>query len=171
MNLFDIDDVRDYVANELTMYVNNKSLISAMEGAFSKAAQQQYLTPENRADKRFAASIWALVSLLDAAVCNKSYPADKYGLDKEWDSAVKFLRFELKKRKFLSGQPIVDLPKFGSEAYEALRCLDADSAGAGLVAAVRDRGGSMTDLFEAQHDLQMKMKKLIETPGLLSALQ
>ena len=72
MNLFDLELVREYVTNELQLYVNNKSLVVTMEGVFSKAAQQQYVTPENRADGRFAASVWVLVTLLDAAIGGKA---------------------------------------------------------------------------------------------------
>ena len=171
MNLFDLELVREYVTNELQLYVNNKSLVVTMEGVFSKAAQQQYVTPENRADGKFAASVWVLVTLLDAAIGGKSYPAEKYGIDMEWESAVRFLKFELKKRKFLSGQPVYDLPKIGNEALDALQCLDANSCGAELVKIVREKDGSMTDLFEAQHDLTTRIKKLTDTPGLLEALQ
>lgn len=171
MNLFDLELVREYVTTELQLYVNNKTLVTTMEGIFDKAAQQQYMTPENRADARFAASVWALVALLDEAVSNKSYPAAKYGIDKEWDTAVRFLKFELKKKKFLSGQPIYDLPKIGNEAQAALQCLDANSCGAGLIQIVRENDGSMTDLFDAQHDLMQRIKKLTETNGLLEAWQ
>ena len=157
--------------NELPLYVSNKNLVVTMEGVFSKAGQQQYMTPENRADGRFAASVWTLVTLLDAVIGNKTYPAEKYGLDKEWDTAVRFLKFELKKKKFLSGQPVYDLPKLGNEALAALQCLDANSCGAELVKIVREKDGSMTDLFEAQHDLTTRIKKLTDTPGLLEALQ
>ena len=171
MNLFDLELIRDYVTNELPLYVSNKSLVVTMEGVFSKAGQQQYVTPENRADGRFAATVWALVTLFDEAVSNKHYPAEKYGIDKEWDSAVRFLIFELKKKKFLSGKPVYSLPKLGNDALTALQCLDASSCGAELVRIVREKGGSMTDLFDAQQELTTRIRKLTDTKGLLEAMQ
>lgn len=159
MTPLEIPAMQYYLRDDITSFVDMDTLYQNMEQTFAKALNQQYLAPENREGGDFAATVWLYAAMVDAAVSDKDYPAAKYECEAEWENAVKWLKKELGKKKFLTGKLIYNVPKLCMDAAASLRCMDSDSCGGQLIAWVRESGGSLTDLFESSQILGDRLHK------------
>lgn len=154
--------VQALLKNEVQSYADMNVLLQNAEQQFAKALNQQYLSPEERDNGEFAAAVWMYACMVDAAINEKDYPAAKYDCEKEWETAVKKLSTELRKKKFITGKPIHNVPKICVDAAAALRCLDAENCGKEVIAWVRESGDSLTELFESVHLLDKRLHKASE---------
>ena len=142
MTPLEIPAVQYFIRDDVTSFVEMDVLYQNIEQCFAKALNQQYLSPENRESGDFAATVWMYAAMVDAAVNEREYPAAKNNCEAEWENAVRWLKKELGKKKFLTGKLIYNVPKLCMDAAAALRCLDADSCGAPLIAWVRESADS-----------------------------
>lgn len=154
--------VQTLLKTDVQSFIDMNTLLQNAEQYFEKAVNQQYLSPQNRAGSDFAGAVWMYACLIDAAVNDKDHNAAKFFLDKEWDAAVKWMKNELKKKKFLSGKPVYNVSKICVDAAASLRCLDTENCGSGIITWVRESGGSLTDLFESVHILDERLHKASE---------
>lgn len=159
MTPLEIPAVQYFIRDDVTSFVDMNTLYANIEQAFAKAINQQYLAPDQRESGDFAATVWMYATMVESAVSERDLPADKYECGAEWENAVRWLRKELGKKKFLTGKLVYNVPKLCADAAASLRCLDADSCGASLIAWVRESGGSLTDLFESTHILDERLHK------------
>ncbi len=163
MTLYQIPGIMNLIQTELPANVKSKSLETNMENLFITTYKQEYLTDKQRSSEETVDRIWLYATLLDAALNDKSYPAAKYNCASEWENAVRFLKFELNRRKFLSATMIHDVAKLCSMAASSMDCLNAASCGQSLVGWVRKYGESLTDLYEIINDLKRRLNDTAET--------
>ncbi len=159
------------IRNELTSYVEMKNLLPMTEACFNKAAEQQYKTPKFREKGEFAKTVWMYACLVDSALSGRKYYEDGADYTKEWESAVRFMKNELKKKKFLIGKPVYNIPKLCADAARALQCLDSDSCGRELIDWIQQSGASLTDFFESVHKLEERLNKVADSVQTGSAEQ
>lgn len=154
--------VQEYVRGQLPGLTETDQLYDHAEQIIDRAINQQYLTPEQRDGGDFAALVWMYTALIDAAQNNTDFEAADYGCDKEWENAVKWMKKELGKKKFVSGKPVHNLALLFNNAAAALRCLDTDSCGRQLIEWVQHSGGSLSDFFDSVHNLGDNLRKEAE---------
>lgn len=162
MTLFQIPGVMEIIRNDLSAKVKDKSLIQTMEEAFYRAYKPEYHTSNDVGNKVFMDSVWLYTSLLDAALNDKAYNAAKYDCEKEWDNAVRWLKFELGKRKMFTGKMIYDVAKLTDMAAASVDCLKPNSCGQNLTDWVQKNGESLTDFYELLVDLKKRLTAAAE---------
>lgn len=163
MTLYQIPGIMKLIQEELPADVKSKKLEQKIENLFVTTYKQEYITEKQRSSEETVDRIWLYASLIDAALNEKSYPAQKYDCASAWDSAVRFLKFELNKRKFLSATMIHDVSKLCSMAASSMDCLNAASCGQSLVGWVKKYGESLTDLYEILNELKRRLNDTAET--------
>ncbi|MBR3448429.1 MAG: hypothetical protein IKH27_11565 [Oscillospiraceae bacterium] len=166
MTLYQIPGVKEMIRSELPYDVKKKSLIQKMDDLFATSYKQTYMTDTHRNSTDLVDRIWLYASLIDAALSEKTkYAPEKYGCKNEWEMTVRWLRFELRQRKLLSGRMIHDVAGLCSKAADSLDCLKPESCGQSLVDWIRKNGESLTELYEIVSDLRFRLKNLAETYG------
>lgn len=164
MTLYQIPGIMNLIRTELPADVKDKSLVTKMENLFITSFKQEYLTDTQRNSEELVDRIWLYASLLDAALSKKAkYAPEKYDCEKEWEPAVRWLKFELNKKKLLSGVMIHDVAKLCSMASASMDCLDPDSCGQSLVGWVQKYGESLTDLYAVTIEVKRHLDELAET--------
>ena len=163
MTLFQIPGIMNLIRTEIPQDVKEKNLVEKIENVFVTSYKQEYLTEKQRSSEELVDRIWLYASLIDAALSKKArYRPEKYGCEKEWELAVRWLKFELNKRKLLSGVMIHDVSRLCSMASDSLDCLNPDSCGQSLVGWVRKYNESLTDLYEAVLEVRQHLDELAE---------
>lgn len=164
MTLYQIPGIMELIRNELPNDVKKKGLIEKMENLFVTTYKQTYMTDTHRNSTELVDRIWLYASLIDAALSEKGkYAPEKYGCKNEWESAVRWLKFELPQRKLLSGRMIHDVADLCGKAAGSLDCLKPESCGQSLVDWTRKNGESLTELYEIVSDLRFRLNNLAET--------
>lgn len=166
MTLYQIPGVKEMIQNELPYDVRKKNLIQKMDDLFATSYNQAYMTERQKNSTELVDRIWLYASLIDAALSEKAkYVPEKYGCKNEWEMTVRWLKFELRQRKLLSGRMIYDVSGLCSKAAASLECLKPESCGQSLVDWIRKNGESLTELYEIVSDLRFRLKDLAETYG------
>ncbi len=164
MTLYQIPGIMELIRNELPGDVRQKSLVQKMENLFVTSYNQSYLTDSHRNSTDLVDRVWLYASLIDAALSEKTkYMPERYGCKNEWDTAVRWLKFELRQKKLFSGRMIHDVAGLCSRASASLDCLKPESCGQSLVGWIRKNGESLTDLYEIVSDLRFRLGELAET--------
>ena len=164
MTLYQIPGIMNLIQTELPADVREKALVTKMENLFVTSYKQEYLTETQKQSEDLVDRIWLYASLLDAALSkNTKYSPEKYGCETEWDTAVRWLTFELKKTKLLSGVMVHDVAKLCSMASDSLLCLNPESCGQSLVGWVQKYDESLTDLYEIIIEVKHHLDALAET--------
>ena len=148
MTFFQLPSVLQKIQTELPKSVKNKSLFTEIDNLFFKAYKAENISARDRSDADFAASVWMYAALLDAALIDTEYPAAKYGCEKEWEAAARWLKFELNKRKFLQAVFVHDVYGLCERAIASLKVLSADSCGGVISDWVRSNGESLTVFYD-----------------------
>lgn len=162
MTFFQLPSVAQTIQTELPKSVKNKTLLTEIDNLFFKAYKADNISERDRVDADFSANVWLYAALVDAALNDTAYPAEKYGCDKEWDAAARFLKFELNKRKFLSSVLVHDVYGLCERAVASLKVLSADSCGGVISDWVRSNGESLTAFYDNIYDLEKHLKKASE---------
>ena len=157
MTVFQISSVVETVQNELPQFVKNKSLLPEIDNYFYKAYKQEQLTDRDRASMELAPKIWLYACLVDAAQNDSAYPAEKYQCEKEWEAAVRFLKYELGKRKLFSGILMNDVMGLCERGAASLKSVGAGACGPGLSIWVRDHDESLSDLYDSLISLEKRL--------------
>ena len=162
MTIFQIPDTVQMVRNDLPMFVKSKNLLPEIDNLFLKASKPENITDRDRSNTDFAARVWLYASLVDAAQNDRDYPADRNDCKKEWDNAVRFLKFELNKRKLFSGVLINDVIGICERGAASLKVLGTDVGGAALSTWVRSNGESLSDLYDSLITLEKRLHDAAE---------
>lgn len=162
MTLFQLPGIMEIMRTDLSAQVKDKILLTKMEELFYRAYKQEYLTSADFGNQVFTDSIWLYTALMDAALNEKAYPAARFGIEKEWENAVRWLKFELGKRKMFSGKLIYDVAKLCDMATSSLECLNPGSCGKNLAQWVQQNGESLTDLYEELGGLKKRLAAATE---------
>ena len=162
MTFFQLPSVAQTIQTELPKSVKNKTLLTEIDNLFFKAYKADNISERDRVDADFSANVWLYAALVDAALNDTAYPAEKYGCGKEWDAAARFLKFELNKRKFLSSVLVHDVYGLCERAVASLKVLSADSCGGVISDWVRSNGESLTVFYDNIYDLEKHLKKASE---------
>lgn len=162
MTFFQLPSVMQTVQTELPTSVKNKTLLTEIDNLFFKAYKADNISQRDRTDADFAARVWLYAALVDAALNDTAYPAEKYGCEEEWEAAARFLKFELNKRKFLSSVLVHDVLGLCERASASLKVLSADSCGGVISDWVRSNGESLTVFYDIIYELDKHLKKASE---------
>ena len=163
MTLFQIPGIKELIQTELTQDVRQKSLVQKMEDLFITSYKQEYVTEAKKNSTNLVDRIWLYACLIDAAMSEKAkYTPEKFGCKNEWESTVRWLKFELNQKKFFSGKLKHDVAGLCSRAAASLDCLNPESCGQSLVGWVQKNGESLTELYEIVSDLRIRLDALAE---------
>ena len=163
MTFFQLPGIMELIRAELPKDVREKALIKKMENLFVTSYKPEYLTETQQRSGELAARILLYAGLLDAALSKKAkYVPEKYGCEKEWEPAVRWLKFELTRTKLFSGIMIHNVSKLCSLAYDSLQCVNPDSCGQALVSWAKQNGESLTDLYDIIIGIGQHLKELTE---------
>ena len=162
MTIFQLPTVTQTIQTELPKSVKNKTLLTEIDNLFFKAYKEDNISARDRSDNVLAASVWLYASLADAALNDTDYAAAKYGCEKEWDSAVRWLKFELNKRKFLSSVLVHDVYGLCERGAKSLKVLSAESCGRSISEWVRANGESLTVFYDNIYALEKRLHKAAE---------
>lgn len=162
MTIFQLPAVTQTIQTELPKSVKSKTLLNEIDNLFFKAYKPENLSERDRCDEAFAASVWLYASLADAALNDTQYAAAKYGCDKEWDNAVRWLKFELSKRKFFSSILVHDVYGLCERGAESLKVLNNQSCGGMITDWVRANGESLTVFYDNIYSLEKRLHKAAE---------
>ena len=162
MTLYQIPGIMKLIQTEIPTDVKEKKLVEKMENLFVTSYKPEYLTDAKRTSEELVDRIWLYASLIDDALSDKiHYNAAKYGCDTEWDSAIRWLKFELSKKRLFGGM-IHNVSKLCSLASASLDCLNPEACGQSLVGWIQKNGESLTDFYEIISDLRVRLDELSE---------
>lgn len=162
MTIFQIPSAKQAIQSTIPQSVKKKTLLTEIDNLFYKAYKSENLTNRDKTDPHFAASVWLYASLADAALNETPYAAEHYGCEKEWEQAVRWLKFEMGKRKFFSSVLIHDVCDICERGAKSLQVLNAASCGAPITDYVRANGESLTVFYDNIHSLEDRLYKAAE---------
>lgn len=162
MTIFQIPSVKQTIQKIIPQSVKKKTLLTEIDNMFYKAYKAENLSARDRSDPSFAASVWLYASLADAALNDTPYAASNYGCEKEWDNAVRWLKFEMGKRKWFSSVLLHDVYGICERAAQSLKVLNAASCGGTITDWVRSNGESLTVFYDNIHSLETRLYKAAE---------
>lgn len=157
MTIFQIPSVVEAIRNDLPQFVKNKSLLPEIDNYFYKAYKQEMLTERDRFSMELAPKIWLYACLVDAAQNDREYPAGEYQCDKEWDAAVRFLKYELNKRRLFSGILMNDVQGLCERGAASLKSVGTGACGPALSNWVREHNESLSDLYDMLLSLEKRL--------------
>ncbi len=162
MTIFQLPDAAAMIREELPMFVKNKNLLPEIDNLFHKACKTENLSARDSVDLAFPSKVWLYASLVDAAQNDRDYPAEKINCKKEWENAVRFLKYELNKRKLFSGVLINDVIGICERGADSLKVLGTETGGAALSSWVRQNGESLSDLYDTLITLEKRLHDAAE---------
>lgn len=157
MTIFQIPDAAQMIRSDLPAFVKSKNLLPEIDNLFHKACKPENISDRDRSNVDFAARVWLYASLVDAAQNDRDYPAEKNDCKKEWENAVRFLKFELNKRRLFSSVLINDVNGLCERGAASLKVLGTDAGGAALSNWVRTNGESLSDLYDSLITLEKRL--------------
>ena len=164
MTLYQIPGIMKLIKTELPEDVREKDLITKMENLFITSYKQEYLTETQKNSEELVDRVWLYASLVDAALHKKSkYAPEKYGCEEEWNAAVRWLNFELRRRKLLIGRMVHNVSKLCEKAAGSLDCLKPESCGQSLVGWVQKYDESLSDLYDTVFAMKRRLEELADT--------
>ncbi len=162
MTLFQIPGVMKLIRTEIPSDVKEKKLIEKMDNLFITSYKPEYVTEAKRGSEELVDRIWLYASLIDDALSDTvCYNAEKYHCEDEWNTAVRWLKFELPKKRFFGGM-VYDVSKLCTLASASLDCLNPESCGQSLVGWIQKNGESLTDFYAVISDLKVRLDEIAE---------
>ena len=157
MTVFQLPETIQSIQSDLPQLVKNKTLLTEIDNYFYKAYKQEQLTERDRSSMELAPKIWLYACLVDAAQNDRDYPASKYRCEREWENAVRFLKFELNKRRLFSGVLMNDVMGLCERGAASLKAVGAGACGPALSEWVRQNGESLSDLYDTLISLEKRL--------------
>lgn len=159
MTIFQVPNVIQTIQTVIPQSVKKKTLLTEIDNLFFKAYKEENISARDRSDMSLAASVWLYASLVDAALNDTPYAAEKYGCEKEWDFAVRWLKFEMNRRKFLSSVLIHDVYDICERGAASLKIMTTQCYGTLITDFVRSGGESLTVFYDNIYALGNRLHK------------